>query len=433
MLTRAIRNAKALAAFEKVPFGTLRPFLEALVQCNRGMVKCVTAQDGVFKRAFLAPGMCVASFTHSTRVVGLDACHIKAYYGGVLLVMTILYGNGQVFPRAVAIAESENPETWTWFLSNVKTAFPVDNGHGLVVLSDREKGIDAAVTRLFPQASHSYCVYHIQKNVKVNFHTSLGGLLFTAARAESDRVFNDVIEEIKRMHARAGEFVSQIKKEKWARAFFPSRRFGHVTSNISESMNWWLEKARHLEPVGLFSVYIRKLNGIFERRRQRYQSMLPHELPPNVSKTLAKAIERGRTLRLVKHTSSVYEVERQEHLPFRVVDLDARTCTRGFPQEHGIPCRHVCRVLMQEKVHPKHFVIPERRVEALKATYLGVTYPVDTSLLQNDGLKAPTQTKRRGRPKKLRIHSSAEKAPRGTVRCGRCGERGHNKRTCTKG
>ena len=186
MLTRAIRNAKALAAFEKVPFGTLRPFLEALVQCNRGMVKCVTAQDGVFKRAFLAPGMCVASFTHSTRVVGLDACHIKAYYGGVLLVMTILDGNGQVFPRAVAIAESENPETWTWFLSNVKTAFPVDNGHGLVVLSDREKGIDAAVTRLFPQASHSYCVYHIRKNVKVNFHTSLGGLLFTAARAESE-------------------------------------------------------------------------------------------------------------------------------------------------------------------------------------------------------------------------------------------------------
>ena len=154
--------------------------------------------------------------------------------------------------------------------------------------------------------------------------------------------------------------------------------------------------------------------------------MLPHELPPNVSKTLAKAIERGRTLRLVKHTSSVYEVERQEHLPFRVVDLDARTCTRGFPQEHGIPCRHVCRVLMQEKVHPKHFVIPERRVEALKATYLGVTYPVDTSLLQNDGLKAPTQTKRRGRPKKLRIHSSAEKAPRGTVGCGLCGERGYN-------
>ena len=199
------------------------------------------------------------------------------------------------------------------------------------------------------------------------------------------------------MHARAGEYVSQIKKEKWARAFFPSRRFGHVTSNISESMNWWLEKARHLEPEGLFSVYIRKLNWMFERRRQRYQSMLPHELPPNVSKTLTKAIERGRTLRLVKHISSLYEVERQEqHLHFRVVDLDARTCTCGFPQEHGIPCRHMCRVLMHEKVHPKHFVIPERRVGELKATYLDVTHPVDTSRLQNDGLESPTQTKRRG-------------------------------------
>ena len=186
MLTRAIRNAKVLAAFERAPFGTLRPFLEALARVNQGTATEVMTQDGVFGRAFLAPGMCVAAFTHSTRVVGLDACHVKAYYGGVLLVMTILDGNGQVFPGAVAIAESENTETWTWFLSRVKRAFPVDNGHGLVVLSDREKGIDAAVTRLFTQASHSYCVYHIQKNVKVHFRTSLGGLLFTASRAERE-------------------------------------------------------------------------------------------------------------------------------------------------------------------------------------------------------------------------------------------------------
>ena len=56
-----------------------------------------------------------------------------------------------MFPGAVAIAESEKNGNVDGFLSNVKTAFPVDNGHGLVVLSDCEKGIDAAVTDSFPK------------------------------------------------------------------------------------------------------------------------------------------------------------------------------------------------------------------------------------------------------------------------------------------
>ena len=76
--------------------------------------------------------MCVDSFWNSTKVVGLDTCHVKATCGGVVLVMTVLDGNGQVFPGAVAIAESENPDTWTWFLFLVQTAFQIGNGDGIV-------------------------------------------------------------------------------------------------------------------------------------------------------------------------------------------------------------------------------------------------------------------------------------------------------------
>ena len=42
--------------------------------------------------------MCIDAFAHSTRVIGLVARHIKAKYGGVLLVMTVLDGNASVFP-----------------------------------------------------------------------------------------------------------------------------------------------------------------------------------------------------------------------------------------------------------------------------------------------------------------------------------------------
>ena len=197
--------------------------------------------------------MCIEAFSHSPKVVGLDACHIKAKYGGVILVMTILDGNGSVFPGAIGVAESENQETWRWFVELVKKGLEIeDGGVGMVVLSDRERGREKSVNELLPFASHSFCVYHTHKNVKTVFSTSLEGLLFKAAKTQSPKVFQETIEEMKVLNEDAGKYVEKIEKEKWARAFFPGRRFGHVTSNISESMNWWLDDARHLHPVGLF-------------------------------------------------------------------------------------------------------------------------------------------------------------------------------------
>ena len=86
--------------------------------------------------------MCVSAFSNSTGVLGLDACHLKTPHGGVLLVLTILDGNGQIIPGSLGIAESENVHTWKWFLFLVKTAFHIeDDGRGLVFLTDREKDL----------------------------------------------------------------------------------------------------------------------------------------------------------------------------------------------------------------------------------------------------------------------------------------------------
>ena len=95
----------------------------------------------------------------------------------------------------------------------------------------------------------------MQKNVKVKFKTALNGLLFRAATATNEIEFRGVIDEMRSLHGAATRYVEHINPEKWARAFFPSSRFGHVTSNISESMNWWLEEARRLDSISLFKVH----------------------------------------------------------------------------------------------------------------------------------------------------------------------------------
>ena len=114
----------------------------------------------------------------------------------------------------------------------------------------------------------------------------------------------------------------------------------------------------------------------------------------------------------------------------RNVSLGEMECSCRFFTEHGVPCRHLCAAALSIKLHIPLLVIPELRVEELRATYDGIVMTVDLNELIDDGLAPPIETKRRGRPKQKRIQSSAEKRPKRTVTCGRCGKTGHNARTC---
>ena len=147
--------------------------------------------------------------------------------------------------------------------------------------------------------------------------------------------------------------------------------------------------------------------------------MRQNSLPANVAQILSKSVEKSLSLNFLRHTWHIFEVERGNgKIGFCVVNLQTRSCSCGFFKEYGIPCSHMCRVLLAKRVHPKTFVVPERRRQALLATYTGSINPVDLTNLQDDGLKPPEQTKRRGRPKEKRYISASEKGPRRKVTCG---------------
>ena len=65
--------------------------------------------------------------------------------------MTILDGNGNVFRHTLGLAESENVDTWSWFISLVSSALHDETGKGVVVLSDRENGIELVHTLSGPR------------------------------------------------------------------------------------------------------------------------------------------------------------------------------------------------------------------------------------------------------------------------------------------
>ena len=152
----------------------------------------------------------------------------------------------------------------------------------------------------------------------------------------------------------------------------------------------FLARGTAFSPRRTFSVYVRKINVLFEKRHREYASQPLNSLPKNVQKKLTKSIQQASTLHVKRNTRSLFEVLRLNHpMCFRVVDTDAMKCSCRFFEEHGIPCRHLCAAVLFQKRHPQELVVHERLLPALIATYDGFTVPVDSTLLR-DGLPQST-------------------------------------------
>ena len=236
---------------------------------------------------------------------------------------------------------------------------------------------------------------------------------------------------MRRLHRAATEYVWETDPTRWARAFFPSRRFGPVTSNMSESMNQWFGDVRRLDPVELLSTFVLKVNVLFDTRRAEYAMMDETSLPKRVAELLHVSIEEGRKLRVDRHAETVFHVQSLNRPgTSRVVNLEMRTCTCGFYREHGVPCGHMGAAALSIRRNPNEYVIPQRCLATLWNTHVGYINPIDVNLLRNDGTRSPAKKMTSGRPREKRIRSQAENGPRRTVTCGCCGGLGHNSRTC---
>ena len=71
-----------------------------------------------FKRFFVCLNAMKNGFVRGCRPwLGIDGCHLKGPYGGVLLSAVAVDGNKDMFPIAFAVVEVECKESWMFFLS----------------------------------------------------------------------------------------------------------------------------------------------------------------------------------------------------------------------------------------------------------------------------------------------------------------------------
>lgn len=147
MIYRAMRKAKEnVIGKHEAEFGKLYDYgNEILKIMPTSTVKVVTepAEGGLngmrFKRFYMCLGPLKEGFMHGCRpIIGLDGCHLKGPFGGILLTAVATDPNDGIYPVAWAQVEAENNGSWDWFLALLKADLRIENPGAFTFICDRQ-------------------------------------------------------------------------------------------------------------------------------------------------------------------------------------------------------------------------------------------------------------------------------------------------------
>ncbi|KAI5154673.1 hypothetical protein ENBRE01_3435, partial [Enteropsectra breve] len=325
------------------------------------------------------------------------------------------------------IAPSENEEYWVKFITLLSEALNLNEIQNLVLISDRDKGLQFAIESVVPNAAHSYCVAHIERNIKSRFRKSCSQI-WAAAKASSQSEFNRKITEIGQEKGSAVEsYIRNIPSKNWVRAFFPVARYGHVTSNMAESINSSIRQLRSKVPLEIMIGISRMINANILSCSASLSTFNDNEMAKKYKLQYEDLCIQSQFLSAVQiPNSSLYEVQNATNsTTMRVVDTLSGNCSCMATQEFGFPCIHSC-TLIERNIAPKELFISQKRlVSSLKQVYSGYVAMVDLEQLETRAVTGALTQRRRGRPpNNERLRSRAESTQR-RRRCSMCLQLGH--------
>jgi len=329
----------------------------------------------------------------------------------------------------------------------------------LTFVSDRQKGLLEALGIVFPQSPNGYCLRHLYENLWKQFkHPDLKTFLWEAARATTEEGFHKALSGIEGISKKAIEWLlNHAAPEHWAELYFPGRRYGHMTSDIVESLNAAILQARDKPVLQMFEHTRVQLMEWYEKRR-KIDALGTTPESQIIASHAAKKIQelrdwQARRYRIVSANDTIYEIFSLENTKNYVVKLEYMTCTCFQWQSTGMPCSHAINVILARKEDPQTYVQAFLSLDAYRRTYVNAILPPNADAadqplhypVQNigtddesdgersrDRVMAPHVHLQPGRRPKQRIRSGAE-GPFGTKRakkCGRCSELGHCQTTC---
>ena len=218
-----------------------------------------------FQRIFICPPTSSKSFVHCRPFIAVDGTFTKTQFIQTLLLAVGIDADNHAVLLAWALVESETEDSWRFFLTNLKSTIPTINSSHVTLMSDRDKGLAAASTEL-PETKRAHCIQHLAENVGKTYRKEARDLFRAISCSLTLDEYEANLQRLQEHSAPAAQYVNSLNRTKYCAPFFPSRTYGHLTSNIVESVNNSLLDERALPCLELLDAIWHKLMHLrFER------------------------------------------------------------------------------------------------------------------------------------------------------------------------
>uniref|UniRef100_K3Z039 SWIM-type domain-containing protein n=1 Tax=Setaria italica TaxID=4555 RepID=K3Z039_SETIT len=182
--------------------------------------------NGVLKhmlqRVFWCFPQCSEAFQHYRPVILVDGTFLTGKYKGTLMMAVGVDLEQHLVPLAFALAESENNESWSWFMQLVRRHV-LGPSRQVCMISDRHHGLlNCAKDHMcgFPPLVHRWCTRHFAANMSRRQKTDrMIGKLKTLCKVHTEREFSEKLEDlVKDLNDDAKEWLKgeMEDKDKWA-------------------------------------------------------------------------------------------------------------------------------------------------------------------------------------------------------------------------
>ena len=113
-------------------------------------------------------------------------------------------------------------------------------------MTDRQKGVIDAIEMWWPGSSNRFCLRHIIANLRAKHRGNQSSdMVWKAAKSSNNADFQNAMREMQETDQDAYNYMMKIPTKHWSRhAFDEHVKSDHVTNNISECFNNWIDKFR---------------------------------------------------------------------------------------------------------------------------------------------------------------------------------------------
>ncbi|KAL5821470.1 hypothetical protein ACOSQ3_023352 [Xanthoceras sorbifolium] len=296
-------------------------------KCNPGSIAFLRTIPAFFFLSFEAQKL---GFLQGCRpIIGLDGCHLKGRFPGVLLAAVGLDANNGVFPIAICIAEGETKDSWCWFMEQLHMHIGLEETRRVTFITDRQKGVLSAIERHWSTSSNRYCVRHLIANMQTRYKGQLtANYIWEAANASNKLSFMECMANLKEVHADAHDYMMGINLQNWCVHLFDRHvKSEHTTNNITEGFNSWIDKYRGLPILLMLECLRRKMMKRMHLRLER-AAKWESVIPPKIRKKIADRQDEARFVTVL--CASVNEFEVKDSSRYFIVKLDKNSCDCGL-------------------------------------------------------------------------------------------------------